>query len=85
MICLLDYFVVEQISAKWGTDSRFVVEVNLKSLCPKSSQSQNRVQSKHKYQPGSNSLEYKPNFKVLIQILLESSNNPRFSSVFVPQ
>ena len=46
-----------QISAKHGTPSRFVVKVNLKSLCPKSSQgsilkSQNRVNAKHEYQLG---------------------------------
>ena len=53
---------IHQISAKGGTDSRFVVEANPKSLYPKLSwgsilKSQNRVQLKHEYQPGSNSLE----------------------------
>ena len=52
-----------QISAKHVTHSRFVAEVNLKSLCPKSSQgsilkSQNRVYKKHEYQPGSKMVEY---------------------------
>ena len=53
----------EQISAMRGTDSRFVLEANLKSLYPRSSQSsnlktQNRDQSKHEYKPSSNPLEY---------------------------
>ena len=46
----------QQISAKRGTDSRFILEANLKSLYPTSSRSsilkpQNRVQSKHDYNP----------------------------------
>ena len=52
-----------QISAKRGTNSRFVLEANLKSLYPRSSRSsimktKNRDQLKHDYKPGSNSLEY---------------------------
>ena len=52
-----------QISAKQGTDSRFVLEANLKTLRSRSSRSlilktQNRVQSKHDYKPSSNLLEY---------------------------
>ena len=52
-----------QISAKQGIDSRFVVEANLKSLCPKSTRgsilkSKNRVNTKHEYQPGSKMVEY---------------------------
>ena len=44
-------------------DSRFVLEVNLKSMCPRLSRSsiletQNCVQAKNKYKPGSNLLEY---------------------------
>ena len=47
-----------QVSANRGPDSTFVVEANIKSLCHKSSQgsilkSQNRVYTKHEYQPGS--------------------------------
>ena len=52
-----------QISAKQGTDSRFVVEANLKSLCPKSRwgsilKSQNHVNTNHEYQPGLKMVEY---------------------------
>ena len=52
-----------QILAKRGTDSRFVVEANLKSLCPKWSRglilkSQNCVSTKHEYQPSSKMVEY---------------------------
>ena len=54
---------VNQISANRGANSRFVLESSLKSLWPKSSRSsilktKNGVQSKHDYQPGSNSLDY---------------------------
>ena len=53
-----------QISAKQGTDSRFVLKANLESLKPNSSRSsilkpQNCVKSKHEYKPGSNLLEYR--------------------------
>ena len=53
----------QQISAKRGTDSRFILEANLKTLQPKSSRSsilkpENCAKSKHEYKPGSNSLEY---------------------------
>ena len=49
-----------QILAKRGTDSRFVLKVNLKILRPMSSRSsilktQNRVHTKHEYKPCSNS------------------------------
>ena len=55
----------DQISAKRGTKLRFVVEANLKSLCPKSSRgsilkSQNHVYTKHKYQPSSKMVDYHP-------------------------
>ena len=55
--------LVDQIWAKLGTDSRFVLEANLKSLYPRSSRSsivkaQNRDQSTHNYKPGAKSLEY---------------------------
>ena len=60
---LIYKYTVQQISAKRGTESRFVVEANLKSLYPKSSRgsilkSQNRVYTKHEYQPGSKMVEY---------------------------
>ena len=52
-----------QISPKRVTDSRFVVEVNFKSLYPKSSRGsilkfQNRVYTKHEFLPGSKMVEY---------------------------
>ena len=54
---------IYQISAKCGTDSKFVLEANLKSLYPSLSRSsilktQNRNQSKHDYKPGSKSFKY---------------------------
>ena len=50
----------KQISAKRGTDSRFDLEENLKSLYPRSSRSsimkkQNRAKLKQEYKPSSNS------------------------------
>ena len=52
-----------QILAERGTDSRFVLKANIKSLYPKSSRNsilktQNGDQLKHDYKPGSNLLEY---------------------------
>ena len=62
-ICITNYSGTQQISAKWGPDSRLVLEANLKIMCPRLSRSsilktQNRVQAKHEYKPGSNSLKY---------------------------
>ena len=47
----------KQILVNRGPNSRFVLKTIIKSLCPKPSQStklitQNRVQTKYKYQPG---------------------------------
>ena len=52
----------KQILAKRGPDSRFVLEANIKSLCPTSSRSstnkiKNCVHMKHQYKPGSKWLE----------------------------
>ena len=63
-----------QILAKRGPDSRFVLEANLKSLCPRSSRSsifktQNRVQAKHEYKASSNSLEYYRSYTNTIHIM----------------
>ena len=53
-----------QILAKRGPDSRFVLEANLKSLCPKSSWSsilktQNRVETMHEYLVSNRACLYK--------------------------
>ena len=49
---------IKQISAKRGTDSRFLVKANLKIMCPKLRwgsilKSQSRVYTKYEYPPGS--------------------------------
>ena len=53
----------QQVSANRGPDSTFAIKANIKSLCPKLSRgsilkSQNRVYTKHEYQPGSKMVEY---------------------------
>ena len=52
-----------QVSTNRGPDLTFAVEAKIKSLCHKSSRgsilkSQNRVYTKHEYQPGSKMVEY---------------------------
>ena len=52
-----------QISANRGSDSRFELESNLKTLSPRSSRSSimnvmNRDQSKQEFKPGSKSIDY---------------------------
>ena len=54
---------VNQVSANLSPDSTFAIKANIKSLCPKLSRgsilkSQNRVYTKHEYQPGSKMVEY---------------------------
>ena len=52
-----------QISANRGSDSRFELESNLKTLSPRSSRSSimnvmNRDQSKHEFKHGSKTIDY---------------------------
>ena len=91
-----------QVSANQGPDSTFAVEANIKSLGPKSNRgsilkSQNRVHTKHEYQPGSKMDKQingaitrphtkhklqKPNFVFVLRILFKANYYTRFALVF---